>query len=77
MHPRGKYVKGRFEQKDASFLHNLKTERFQEPRMFTMNQIRNMFYAMLNQSMEITRTTAAEDRLDKFDVECARLDATD
>ena len=45
--------------------------------MFTMNQIRNMFYAMLNQSMEITRTTAAEDRLDKFDVECARLDATD
>ena len=27
--------------------------------------------------MEITRTTAAEDRLDKLDVECARLDATD
>ena len=45
--------------------------------MFTMNQIRNMFYAMLNQSMEITRTTAAEERLDKFDIECARLDATD
>lgn len=45
--------------------------------MFTMNQIRNMFYAMLNQSMEITRTTATEDRLDKLDIECARLDATD
>ena len=45
--------------------------------MFTMNQIRNMFYAMLNQSMEITRTTTAEERLDQFDIDCARLDATD
>ena len=43
------------ESKKAKFVENLKSERFQEPRMFTMDQIRNMVYSCLNQSTAIER----------------------
>ena len=45
--------------------------------MFTMQQVRNMFFALLNQSMQNDRAITAESRLDKIDTECVRLDETD
>ena len=75
--PRGKNVPGRFESRDVKFKNNLKSERFQEPRMFTMQQVRNMFFALLNQSMQNDRAATAEGRLDKMHQECVRLDETD
>ena len=38
----------KFENAKSKFAKKLKTERFQEPRMFTMEQIRNIAYACLN-----------------------------
>ena len=45
--------------------------------MFTMQQVRNMFFALLNQSMQNDRAATAEGRLDKMHQECVRLDETD
>ena len=36
------------ESRYAKYAANLKSERFQEPRMFTMEQIRNISFACLN-----------------------------
>ena len=68
---------GRFELKGIKYMNNLKSDRFQEPRMFTMQQIRNMFFALINQSMHSERTSTAEKRLDDINAECRRLDETD
>lgn len=37
MEEKDKNIPGRFEAENTQFKRNLKTERFQEPRMFTMN----------------------------------------
>ena len=42
-----------------------------------MQQVRNMFFALMNQSMQNDRTVTAETRLDKMHAECIRLDETD
>ena len=36
------------ESKNAKYMVNVRSERFQEPRMFTMEKIRNITFAMLN-----------------------------
>ena len=45
--------------------------------MFTMQQMRNMFFALQNQSMQNERVTTAEQRLDKKDSECILLEQMD
>ena len=45
--------------------------------MFTMQQMRNMFFALQNQSMQNERVTTAERRLDKKDSECILLEQMD
>jgi hypothetical protein len=51
---------GKCESVNCSFLGNLKTERFQEPRMFTMDQLRDIVYSCLNQSTTIERLNRSE-----------------
>ena len=51
--------------------------RFKEPRMFTMQQIRNMVFAIVNQSTLAQRVAANEDRHDKVDQTCKQLDEAD
>lgn len=75
--PRGRNVPGRFESAGSKIIDNLSSERWQEPRMFTMQQMRNIFFAMQNQSMQNTRMQTAESRLDKFNTECTRLEEMD
>ena len=41
---------GKFESSKATYLNNLKSDRFKQPRMFTMEQIRNMVFALMDQS---------------------------
>ena len=42
-----------------------------------MQQVRNMFFALLNQSMQNERMDNAEGRLDKINTENLRLDQVD
>ena len=53
---------GKFESSKAKYLTNLKTERFKEPRMFTMEQIRNMVFAVMDQSTLNDRVSLNESR---------------
>ena len=50
------------ESRHAKYAANLHTERFQEPRMFTMEQIRNISFACLNQSTLNDRVQLGETR---------------
>ena len=65
------------ESKNARYTANLKTERFQEPRMFTMEQIRNISSAVLNQSTLNDRMQLSETRYVKTYNTCLELDETD
>ena len=53
---------GKFESTRAKYLANLKSERFKEPRMFTMEQIRNMVFALIDQSTLNDRVSLNESR---------------
>ena len=53
---------GKFESTRAKYLANLKSERFREPRMFTMEQIRNMVFALIDQSTLNDRVSLNESR---------------
>ena len=52
----------KFERSNVPFAKNLESERFQEPRMFTMKQIRNMIHAVTNQSQLELRIQNNEDK---------------
>ena len=65
------------ENKKAKYLRNLKSERFSEPRMFTMQQIRNITFAVLNQSTLNDRVTRNEKHLVKTYDTCLDLDRID
>jgi hypothetical protein len=67
----------KFENKSAKYLKNLKTERFQEPRMFTMEQIRNISYACMNQSTLVDRVAFSEKKLVKLHNTTITLDVID
>ena len=69
---------GKFESKKAKVLKkNLSDPRFQEPRMFTMEQIRNMVFGVLNQSTLNDRVAVSEERYVKIHSTCLRLDEID
>lgn len=67
----------KFENKKSRIGSKLKTERFQEPRMFTMEQIRNITFACMNQSTLNDRVERAEKKLVKTNFACIRLDEMD
>ena len=67
----------KFESKRARYKNNMKTERFQEPRMFTMEQIRNISFACLNQSTLNDRMALQEERQVKIYKTCIKLDEID
>ena len=52
----------KFECKSAGYMSNLDSQRFKEPRMFTMKQIRNIAFACLNQSTLNERMKLSEMR---------------
>ena len=52
----------KFERDNVPFVKNLDSERFQEPRMFTMKQIRNIIHAVSNQSQMELRIQNNEDK---------------
>ena len=62
---------------NATYLKNMDSSRFKEPRMFTMRQIRNMIFACVNQSTIAQRLGVTETRHDKLDLTCEKLDETD
>ena len=64
------------ESRNSKYTANLKTERFQEPRMFTMEQIRNITFAVLNQSTLNDRMQLEESRYVKTYTTCLQLDET-
>ena len=67
----------KFESKKCQYSKNLKSERFQEPRMFTMGQIRNIIFAVLNQSTLNERIALNENRSVKVHKTCITLDVID
>ena len=70
---------GKFESKKAKILKkNLLGEgRFKEPRMFTMEQIRNIVFGVVNQSTLNDRVSLTEQRFVKIHNTCLRLDEID
>ena len=67
----------KFENKKSRYPKKLQSERFQEPRMFTMEQIRNITFACLNQSTMNDRVQLSEKKLVKMNFTCIRLDEMD
>jgi len=61
----------------VEYVSNLTTERFQEPRMFTMKQIRNVFFACLNQSTIVERVGDNELRHKRVDLTTKNLNEVD
>ena len=55
----------------------MKTPRFKEPRMFTMEQIRNMVFAVMDQSTLNDRVTLGENRYVKVHETSLKLSAMD
>ena len=70
---------GKFESKKAKVLKkNLAGEaKFKEPRMFTMEQIRNIVFGVMNQSTMNDRVSLSEKRFIKIHNTCLRLDEID
>lgn len=67
----------KFETKNSKYIKNLGSERFNEPRMFTMEQIRNITFACLNNSTIQDRVTLNEHRYVKVHKTCLQLDEID
>ena len=67
----------KFESKSANYMSNLNSERFTEPRMFTMKQIRNIAFACLNQSTLNERMKLSELRHQKQYLKSQELERTD
>ena len=55
----------------------MKQERFREPRMFTMEQIRNITFALINQSTLNDRVKVSEKKLVNVHANTIRLDEID
>jgi len=70
-------VFGKFESRKARYKHNMKQERFREPRMFTMQQIRNICFSVLNQSTLNDRLTLNEERMVRVFKTTLHLDEID
>ena len=68
---------GKFESSKATYTANLKTERFKLPRMFTMEQIRNMVFALMDQSTLNDRVSLNEKRYVKVHETGLRLGEMD
>jgi len=67
----------RMESYSAKYMKNLESERFKEPRMFTMEQIRNVTFACLNQSTLNDRMKLQENRHAKIFQNCKSLEEMD
>ena len=68
---------GKCEKDNSKIRKNIESERFQEPRMFTMAQIRNVIFACLNQSTAVQRISKTESHINKIHDTCLRLDEID
>ena len=67
----------KFESKNQRYMHNMDEDRFREPRMFTMEQIRNITFALINQSTLNDRMKTAENKLVNVHTKTIRLDEVD
>ena len=67
----------KFESKSAKYTRNMQSQRFKEPRMFTMEQIRNMVFAVMNQSTMADRMDLNEQRWQKVHNTTIKLDEID
>ena len=67
----------KFERDNVPYIRNLDTERFQEPRMFTMKQIRNIVHAVTNQSQLEYRIQNNEDKHRKMNEKTMQLEQED
>lgn len=67
----------KFEAKNNRYKHNLKEDRFKEPRMFTMEQLRNITFALINQSTLNERVRVSEKKIVKVNATTIELDEMD
>ena len=68
---------GKCESRNNTFKHQFEERRFREPRMFTMEQIRNITFALINQSTLNDRMRVSEKKLVKLNSSTIRLDEVD
>ena len=65
------------EAKNNRYKKNLKEDRFKEPRMFTMEQIRNITFALINQSTLNERVRISEKKIVNVHNSTIALDVVD